>query len=62
MSKNYIVENCSQCGFLCKMHGFDFYCCHTKAIAKIYKSKTYKEQDKAKQDLFNNCPLEDYQN
>ncbi len=60
MKKHHIVENCNQCGFFCKMHGFDFYCRHTEAVAKLYKPATYKEQLEAKEDQYDNCPLDDY--
>ncbi len=57
MKRFHIVESCVECGFFCKMHGFDFYCSHTKAVAKIYKCKTFKEQEYAKDDQFKKCPL-----
>ncbi|MCK5616655.1 hypothetical protein KAR91_83110 [Candidatus Pacearchaeota archaeon] len=61
MRKHHIVENCNQCGFFCKMHGFDFYCRHPKAVSKIYKAVDYEDQLQDKTEQYRNCPLDDYQ-
>lgn len=57
MKRFHIVENCTECGFFRKEHGFDFFCVHDKAEARVYMPKTFTEQTLNKQELYKNCPL-----
>ena len=59
--KMMVIEECRQCGFLNKMHGFHFYCSYSEAVAKIYKSDTYKQQLKDLKELFSSCKLPEFQ-